>query len=66
MEVGRARDTYGMDSLKLECARAEVTYREAFRQAFGMLAVCEWGGLSSVVLRGGESPPHGEGLDGST
>jgi hypothetical protein len=25
-----------------------------------------WGVLSGVVLGGGESPPHGEGPDGST
>jgi hypothetical protein len=34
--------------------------------ATGTPAVCVWGVVSSVVLRGGESPPHGEGLDGST
>jgi len=29
-------------------------------------AICPWGVLSSIVLSGGESPPHGEGPDGST
>ncbi len=32
----------------------------------GKPAGCVWGVLSSVVLGGGESPLHGEGLDGST
>src|SRR5207249_251431 len=32
----------------------------------GKPTVCGWGVVSSLVLRGGESPPHGEGLDGST
>ena len=32
----------------------------------GKPAVCGWGVVSSIVLRGGESPPQGEGLDGST
>jgi len=31
-----------------------------------MVAVCEWGVLSGIVLRGGESPLQGEGPDGST
>ena len=26
----------------------------------------DWGVLSSIILRGGESPLQGEGLDGST
>jgi hypothetical protein len=34
--------------------------------ATGTPAVCGWGVVSRVVLCGGESPPHGEGLDGST
>lgn len=29
-------------------------------------ATCSWGVLSGIVLSGGESPPHGEGPDGST
>ncbi len=66
MKVVRARDTSGTSSLKPDCARADVTYREMYRQARGMRAAYEWGGLSSVVLGGGESPLHGEGLDGST
>ena len=32
----------------------------------GKPAGCGWGVVASVVLRGGESPPQGEGLDGST
>ena len=32
----------------------------------GKPAVCGWGVVSSIVLSGGESPLHGEGLDGST
>jgi hypothetical protein len=34
--------------------------------ATGTPAVCAWGVVSSVVLCDGESPSHGEGLDGST
>ena len=33
--------------------------------ATGTPTVCGWGVVSSVVLGGGESPPHGAGLDGS-
>jgi hypothetical protein len=29
-------------------------------------AICFWGVLSGTVLRGRESPPQGEGPDGST
>jgi hypothetical protein len=29
-------------------------------------AICSWGVLSGIVLRGWESQPHGEGPDGST
>ena len=29
-------------------------------------ATSSWGALSAIVLGGGESPPHGEGPDGST
>ena len=29
-------------------------------------AICPWDVLSGIVLGGGESPPHGEGPDGST
>jgi hypothetical protein len=32
----------------------------------GMPTVCGWGVVSSIVLSGRESLPHGEGLDGST
>jgi hypothetical protein len=32
----------------------------------GKPAVCVWGVVSRIVLGGGESPLHGEGLDGST
>ena len=32
----------------------------------GRDAICPWGVLSGIVLSGGESPPHGEGPDGST
>jgi hypothetical protein len=32
----------------------------------GKPAVDVWGVVASVVLSGGESPPQGEGLDGST
>jgi hypothetical protein len=32
----------------------------------GKAPVCVWGVVSSIVLGGGESPLHGEGLDGST
>jgi hypothetical protein len=32
----------------------------------GKPAGCGWGVVSSIVLRGGESPLQGEGLDGST
>ena len=35
------------------------------RRATGTPTVCGWGVVSSVVLGGGESPPHGAGLDGS-
>jgi hypothetical protein len=38
--------------------------REVLSQ--GKPAVCGWGVVSSIVLSGGESPLHGEGLDGST
>ncbi len=65
MEVVRVRDTQGTGSRKPDCARTAMTDRERCRQASGRLAVCEWGGLSSVVLGGGESPLPGEGLDGS-
>ena len=34
--------------------------------ATGTPAVCVWGVVSSIVLSGRESLPHGEGLDGST
>ena len=66
MKVDWAGDTNGTSSLKRACARADMTHRERFRQVRGMRAVYDWGGLSSVVLGGGESPLHGEGLDGST
>ena len=42
--------------------RAPDKNRWAVRKA----AICLWGVLSSIVLRGGESPLQGEGLDGST
>ena len=32
----------------------------------GPSATCPWGVLSGIVLSGGESPPQGEGPDGST
>jgi hypothetical protein len=34
--------------------------------ATGTPAVCAWGVVASGGLREGESPAHGEGLDGST
>ena len=34
--------------------------------AQGKPAISVWGVLSRIVLGGGESPSHGEGLDGST
>ncbi len=66
MKLTELETRKGQSSRKRYWARVEESDRERSRQADRSLAVCEWGVLSSIVLRGGESPLQGEGLDGST
>ena len=54
---------HGMTGLTLE----KTPHREESRTGkTGKATECFWGVLSTIVLRGGESPLQGEGIDGST